>query len=201
MRNLPCKLFYFIILLSLTTPAFAASQAQNKHSNLNKGVFIVASDQLDHGAMRHSVIYVIQHDEAGTSGIIINRPTNLKINEAFPDTHASKVGNSTLYFGGPLHTQYLFMLTETQFTQGLFPVDHGIYFGTGEAIKMRLQADKRRDKMKTFAGFMSWGPGQLEQEIKNGNWVLAPASKESVFDAKPETIWETLYKRWAGSWI
>lgn len=162
----------------------------------------MASEDLDYTSMRHTVIYLIQHDEGGTSGVIINRPTNLTINEAFPETHASNKGNGTLFFGGPLHTQYLFMLTETGFTQGLHAIDQGIYFGTGEEIKLRLQAEKTPDKMKTFAGFMSWGPGQLESEISEGIWIMAPAKKQQVFNAEAEdALWNALYKRWAGSWI
>lgn len=201
MRNRPAYLIYFITLYLFSVSAFAESADNNEFKNLHKGIFLVASDQLDYTSMRQTVVYVIQHDEGGTSGVIINRPTNLSINEAFPETDASNNGNGTLFFGGPLHTQYLFMLTETKFTQGLFAIDQGIYFGTGDEIKMRLQADKSIDRMRTFAGFMSWGPGQLENELTDHVWIMAPATVHEVFNTDPEKLWAALHKRWSGSWI
>ncbi len=201
MRKYPIYIFHFIILLALSFSALAESSVDKKLANLHKGIFVIASDHLDNSSMRKVVIYLIQHDDSGHSGVIVNRPTNLSINEAFPETHASDAANGQLFFGGPLHTQYLFMLTQTRFTHGLFNVDHDICFGTGDEIIMRLQAEKAPDKMKTFAGFFSWGPGQLETEITNGDWIMAPATAEAVLNTDTEELWDTLYKRWAGSWI
>ncbi|HFE38450.1 MAG TPA: YqgE/AlgH family protein [Gammaproteobacteria bacterium] len=189
------------LLLFVTGTCLAETSNNNTQSNLKKGVFLVASDKIKHGALGKTVIYITQHDAAGTSGFIVNRPTNLLINQAFPEIHASKVTNKTLFFGGPLHSQYLFMLTKTQFTHGLYAVKQGIYFGAGEEVKMRLRSNNKRDKIRTYAGFMSWGPGQVANEITNGDWVVAPASLEQLFIDDTSNLWRELYHRWAGSWI
>jgi len=106
-----------------------------------------------------------------------------------------------LYFGGPLHSTYLFMLTQTQFSHGLHSIKDDIYFGAGDQVKMRLRSDNKRDKIRAYAGFMSWGPDQLDQEITNGNWLLTPAPIEQLFDQDTSKLWKTLYQRWGGSWI
>ncbi|MDX1812785.1 MAG: YqgE/AlgH family protein [Gammaproteobacteria bacterium] len=198
-KQITFLILFFSTLLFLNA-AWAIDPDKQKVANLNKGVFLIASKQLDYTSMRKTVIYLVQHDEAGSSGIIINHPTNLKINEAFPDTKASDYSNKTLFFGGPLHTQYLFMLTQTKFTRGLFEINQGVYFGTGDQIKVRLQAEKTPDTIRTFAGFMSWGPEQLEQEIMDGTWILSPAAPEEVFSKDSTKLWEKLFKRWSGSW-
>lgn len=203
---IPMKKWLFPLYVTLLTCiisayAYAESPDNTKLKNLNKGIFIVANEQLDYTSLRHTVIYVIQHDDAGTSGIIINRPTNLTINEAFPEVKASEALNQTLNFGGPLHTQYLFMLTQTKFTHGLFEVSQGVYFGTGDELKMRLQAEKTIDKTKVFGGFISWGPGQLENDILKGNWIITPGNPDEIFSDNAEKLWAVLHDRWAGSWI
>ena len=179
----------------------AESNKKSKHSNLTKGIFLVASEQLQHSPMSKTVIYITQHDDAGTSGFIVNRPTNLQINQAFPETHASPSTNKMLYFGGPLHSRYLFMLTQTQFAHGLHAIKSNIYFGAGEEVQMRLRSENTRDKIRTYAGFMSWGPEQLIEEIDRGDWILTPASIDQLFNQDTTKLWKNLVKRWGGSWI
>jgi len=191
----------FIIIFSFSVNSNAETDKKSKYSNLTKGIFLVASEQLQNSPMSKTVIYITQHDQAGTSGFIVNRPTNLHINQAFPETHASASTNKMLYFGGPLHTRYLFMLTQTQFTHGLHAIKSNIYFGAGEEVQMRLRSENTRDKIRTYAGFMSWGPEQLTAEIDRGDWILTPASIDQLFKQDTTKLWKDLVKRWGGSWI
>lgn len=196
------KASFILICLAIMlacNSSFAETGKKKIHGNLNKGVFLVATDKLDGFSLKKSVIYITQHDESGTSGFIVNRPTNLSINEAFPETHASKSTNSTLYFGGPLHSQYLFILTQTDTPNGLYPINQQVYFATGDEMKNRLHAETK-DIIRTYAGFMSWGPGQLEDELTSGNWVLAPGNIKQLFSNDTSEMWKSLYRQWAGSW-
>ena len=188
-----------LIALFILNVSFAASGKSRAHGNLSKGVFLVATDKLNGFSLKKSVIYITQHDKTGTSGFIVNRPTNLTINEAFPETHASDSTNNTLYFGGPLHSQYLFILTQTDSPDGLHPINRQVHFGTGEEMKMRLHSETK-DIIRTYAGFMSWGPGQLESELSEGDWILAPGNIKQLFADDTSEIWKTLYRLWAGSW-
>jgi len=191
----------FLVIFSISANSSAETEKKKKHSNLTKGIFLVASEQMQNSPMSKTVIYITQHDEAGTSGFIINRPTNLQINQAFPETHASTSSNKMLYFGGPLHSRYLFMLTQTQFTHGLHAIKSNVYFGAGEEVQMRLRSENTRDKIRTYAGFMSWGPEQLNTEIDQGDWILTPASIDQLFNQDTKDLWKNLIKRWGGSWI
>ena len=189
------------LIFSVSTIYSAEIDENKKSSNLNKGIFLIASDKIKHSALGKTVIYITQHDDAGTSGFIVNRPTNLLINQAFPETQASNITNKVLYFGGPLHSQYLFMLTQTQFTHGLHYIQKNVYFAAGEEVKMRLRSDNKRDKMRTYAGFMSWGPNQVDDEISKGEWIIAPATIEQLFADDTSQLWKNLHQRWGGSWI
>lgn len=207
MRNIkshPVNLHLGIIIFCIIGLLFSGlSLAQNvkkkPHGNLSKGVFLVATNNLDGFSLKNAVIYITQHDASGTSGFIVNRPTNLTINEAFPQTNASDKTNNTLFFGGPLHSQYLFILTKTNRPSGLYAVSHSVYFATGDEMTSRLHSDSQ-DIIRTYAGFMSWGPGQLEEELTNGDWVLAPGNTKQLFADDTSEMWKNLYRLWAGSW-
>lgn len=191
-------IFSLMMLLAFNT-SFADSGKKKIHGNLNKGVFLVATEKLNGFSLNKAVIYITQHDESGTSGFIVNRPTNLTVNEAFPDAHASNSTNNTLYFGGPLHSQYLFILTQTKTPQGLYPINRQVYFATGPEMENRLHSETQ-DIIRTYAGFMSWGPGQLESELTAGDWILAPGNIKQLFADDTSEMWSTLYRLWAGSW-
>jgi len=190
-----------LVLLTCFIYSISLADENQQSSQLKKGNFLIASDSIETGALAKSVIFITQHDTAGTSGFIVNRPTNLNINEAFPETRASSATNKTLYFGGPLHTQYLFMLTQTEFTRGVFPVRKDVFFAAGKEVTMRLRAENKRDKIRTFAGFISWGPDQLKDELAKGDWVLAPGDVTQLFAKDTSHLWKSLYNRWAGKWM
>lgn len=188
-----------LISLLFSGISFAQKVKKKPHGNLSKGTFLVATDNLNGFSLNKAVIYITQHDASGTSGFIVNRPTNLTINEAFPKTNASDTTNNTLFFGGPLHSQYLFILTKTSSTKGLYSVSHSVYFATGNEMESRLHSETQ-DIIRTYAGFMSWGPGQLEEELTDGDWVLAPGNTKQLFADDTSEMWEKLFRLWAGSW-
>jgi len=171
-----------------------------KNLKLEKGVFLVATKTLDNSPFDKSVIYVTQYSSSGTYGLIVNRRLPMTVNEIVPEAKKSGDENN-LFFGGPMHARYLFILTETNEAAGLHPVNHGIYFGAGPAIVPRLEKSDNRHSIRTYAGFSSWGPGQIEQEIKSGNWLVIPANSEQLFNRNPELLWTQLYKNWGGDWI
>lgn len=130
--------------------------------------------------------------------LLIDRPTSLLMKRFL--THMQPIQQIThCFFGGPLHSQYLFILTQTDSPDGLYPINRQVHFGTGDEMKMRLHSETN-DIIRTYAGFMSWGPGQLEEELTNGDWILAPGNIKQLFAENTSEMWKTLYRLWAGSW-
>jgi putative transcriptional regulator len=66
----------------------------------------------------------------------------------------------------------------------------GVYLGTDrELLRKLLSREKPMDGLRIFTGYSSWAPGQLEAEIARGDWTLAPASTDAIFDAKSAPAW------------
>jgi len=186
-----------VTFLSLIATSFIA---HSDTSTLRKGHFLIATDVMEENGFSKSVIYVTQAGKDGTYGLIINRPTELAVKELIP--HASKISaTKSVYFGGPMHARFLFILAETTNGHDLHAVDQNIYFGAGPSVTSHLEEKSQDLNVRTYAGFSSWPPGQLEAEIAKGDWLVVPAATKNLFDTKPEDLWLRLYKLWSGNWI
>jgi putative transcriptional regulator len=53
-------------------------------------------------------------------------------------------------------------------------------------------------KLKVFAGYAGWSPGQLDDEMRRDTWLTHPASIDLIFFAKPDRLWQhiLLQKGW-----
>jgi putative transcriptional regulator len=198
----PKQLFYSILVLTclLFSASVFAGQNDIKYTQLEVGTLLVATDKLNQSEFHHSVIYITEHSDQGTYGVIINKPTHMSVNEAMPNDRQLKTP-SKLYFGGPMHAQFLFVITEDAKHEDLHQLVDGLYFGAGDKTTIELNAEKSHPVTRTFIGFSSWGPGQLDDEVKHGVWLLAPGSKKDIFDKHPEKLWTKLTKQWSGDWI
>ena len=54
-------------------------------------------------------------------------------------------------------------------------------------------------KVRMFAGYAGWSPGQLEDEMKRKSWITYPASLDLVFETPPERLWQKILKA-KGGW-
>ncbi|MDH5378656.1 MAG: YqgE/AlgH family protein [Gammaproteobacteria bacterium] len=190
-----------IIFSSLVLFVFSATLHAAPADNLSKGVLLVATKRLNETGYEKAVIFVTEHSDAGSYGVIINRKTDVPLEDVIPEAKVRGKNKNWVYFGGPMHAQFLFVITQTHNTKGLHQVNKDIYFGAGKEAIAQVSAKKSTDPFRTYAGFASWGPGQLAEEINGGAWVLAPGDSSSLFTETSDQLWQNLMDRWAGSWI
>jgi len=191
-------LFYLVISVF----AFAISHVVHAEGfKLEPGRFIVATDRLSNSAFEQAVIYITQSGEVGTYGLMVNRPTGVALGEVFAEETAQRHHTEQVYYGGPLHNQYLFSLAQSPYEQGeVLQVDREIMLGAGLDTLTRFSYDSQNTKVKAFVGFASWTPGQLQQQIEEGAWIVVPADPEKIFAADGENLWSELTSRWGGDW-
>ncbi|MDH5299813.1 MAG: YqgE/AlgH family protein [Gammaproteobacteria bacterium] len=191
-----------VFYLVLSVFALAISQvALAEGYKLEKGRFIVATDQLRNSPFEQAVIYITQAGDVGTYGLMVNRPTGISLGEVFADETAQRHHNDQVFYGGPLHNQYLFSLAESPYKQGeVLQVDNTIMLGAGLDTLTRFSYDSQNTKVKTFIGYASWTPGQLQKQIEDGAWIVVPADPELVFSEEDDDLWTTLTSRWGGDW-
>lgn len=188
------------ILLALTLFSFQAFASQDRPV-LQKGIFLVATKNLDGGFFEKSVIYLIDHSEKESLGLIINRRTQVPLGHLFPSYTISE-RLVPVIIGGPVLPHSLFMISENKtHLDGMTKIHEQLYLtGGGKRIAEVIQAMGENQKFELFSGYSGWRSGQLQKEVDRSDWLITPFNEELLFDADTST-WERLYMTWSGRWI
>jgi putative transcriptional regulator len=158
--------------------------------DLAAGKFLVASRDLHDPNFRESVVLLTRYSPSGAMGLIVNRPTKLTVKRFVPTASAAQV----VYFGGPVELGALLLLQAGESKAG-WKVLPGVYLVTDpDAIAETLTGGNPK-RVRAFAGYAGWGPGQLDGEMLSGSWHVFPGDAKLVFDADPESVWEKLIRR------
>jgi putative transcriptional regulator len=154
-------------------------------------ILIVASEELRDPNFKDSVVLVMNNIGVAPAGVIVNKPTRLTVSSLFPDMERLAALHDKLYFGGPVEIASVsFLFRADAPPEHATPVLDGVYFSTNaELLRKLLARDKPMEGLRIFVGYSGWGPGQLQNEIARGDWKLAPANPDAIFDAKPEHPW------------
>ncbi len=161
------------------------------------GKFLVATRRITDPRFMEAVILLISHDRNGTMGLIINRPTEVKLSALLPDIKELQKSAETAFIGGPVGMGQLFMLIRSAAPpEDSLRIFRDVYVSTSKSVLQRAAGGgKGLEKFRLYAGYSGWGAGQLEQELLRGDWRILQADPETVFDKNPEKIWQDLIRR------
>jgi len=163
---------------------------------LDEPVMLAASPGAGAEAVGSIVLFVAPVAGGGHVGFIVNRPSELTLGKLYPEHAASQKIGEPLYIGGPLEMQAVFALVQRQVTPGghSLEVMPGLYAAYEAAVVDRIiESDPQHARF--FAGFMAWRPGELQDEVDAGAWIVLEADAD-VVTGNPEGLWEQLVLRW-----
>jgi putative transcriptional regulator len=189
----------YAIWLALAAGWLAAGALPASAQEITNGTLLVASPDLTDPNFSKSVVLVLRHDDDGTLGVVLNRPTNLEPAKVFPELGDS-VGtyDGRLFRGGPIApTQLLFLVRGLAAATVTGPeVLDKVFLSVGpDSLADMVRLAEGTDELRVFAGHAAWVPGQLEGEIDAGGWQLLHGTAEIVFDANPGRLWMQLEGR------
>ena len=152
-----------------------------------KGPLLIASPRLLDPNFVQTVVLMVQHDKNGALGLVLNRPTELTLRQAWEQVSQSTCErNDNLYVGGPCEGVLMAIHPFAEASQ--IEVLPGLHFATEtDHIKWLIQQGDEKN-VRFFVGYAGWTAGQLENEIEGGSWLSMPATIERVF-ASVETLW------------
>lgn len=157
-----------------------------------KGQFLIASPKLHDPNFFRTVVLLVQHDEQNALGLVINRALETSIKEAWEQVSESSCEiDAPIHQGGPCEGPLMLVHTDPALAD--MEIVPGLFFTTERESVEELVA-RNSESIKFFVNYSGWGPGQLEQELKEGGWLTAPATAEHVF-SESDNLWVTLYKR------
>jgi putative transcriptional regulator len=183
-----------LLLLFASFVSGGPVEAQEPEPAPAAGMFLVASRDLQVPFFTRSVILLLQYDRSGAMGLIVNRPTEAVLSDAIPATKGHGGDRHHLHFGGPVSVQSVLYITRSSeaLPSGVSVLEDLQVSGHLSSLQALLADSADAVKLKVFAGYSGWAPGQLEAEIQRGGWHVMPASAEQVFEPDGERLWRDL---------
>src|SRR5215831_3986916 len=150
-----------------------------------KGQLLLDSGQLRGSFFQRTVVLICQHDAEGAFGLVLNRATGSKVGDMVVADLPDTLKDCPLYLGGPVQPSALSFLHSDAFVPDANVIPH---LSVGHSLDTLIEIGESYSsarKVKLFAGYAGWSPGQLEDEMKRKAWLTHPASLELVFDTEP----------------
>ena len=167
-----------------------------------RGMFLVAAPALRDPNFARTVVLLLEYDETGALGLVINRPTEASLHDVLVTPLPNSEGHA-VFAGGPVELRRLIALLRSPVAvdgaERLFGDVHAS--GSMDTLRRMLERDGHAADVHAYLGYAGWSPGQLDAEISRGDWIVTPADAESIFDTPPGDVWRNLMRRNAGRWV
>ena len=138
-----------------------------------------------------TVVLMIEHSDEGAVGVVLNRPSEVRVADAVPSLAGAAGDEDVVHVGGPVATQTVLALGDfndpeaaaTPVTESLGLVDPD-------------EPDAELTRLRVYAGHAGWGAGQLDGELEAGAWIVADAENDDPF--AEEDVWPLVLRRQGG---
>jgi putative transcriptional regulator len=154
---------------------------------------LVATPIITEPPFSRTVVALIEHDDEGALGLIINLPSDLPVAEFLPEATADVVPPKVIFVGGPVGTDSALGVVMAEEANSVRRSPFA-----GVSLVDPTDPELERSDMRVFGGFAGWSPGQLEAEIREGAWWSVSAHREDFFAQDPESLWEATVRRVKG---
>ena len=189
-------LFLAFALLFTRVPVIA-----DETSDAITGKLLVASPEMKDPRFVETVIYMVQHNAAGTLGLVINRPLAKGPMQDLLKGLGSELtgvkGEIVIHYGGPVSPETGFILhTDDVLLDTSTKIKDGLALTSDVKLLEAMARGKGPRRALVIMGYAGWAPGQLEAELKAEAWFVVPADKALIFGKDSDKKWhQALDKR------
>ena len=175
---------------------------RNQNISGLRGQFLLAMPSIGDTRFARSVIYIIAHDVEGTMGFIVNQPakgmTLGDVARNLPNQIATTgLMKLPVYFGGPVGGDGGYVLHSDDYAPTASELTDGLPIHLTQSVDILNEAPHGRGPrhLRLFLGYTGWGPGQLEDELQDNAWLVAPGDVDLLFSPDSEKLYTQLLKR------
>ncbi len=163
-----------------------------------KGRLLISEPFLPDPNFERTVVLLCEHNEEGSFGFVLNKPSILKVNEVMEDLEQL---DNLVYIGGPVQQDTMHFIHRNVSIENAVEIVNGIYWG-GSFENLMLLLDTSQataDDIRFFLGYSGWGPGQLNDELEQDSWIVCDfVSDQLLFDTSPEVMWKKALENMGG---
>lgn len=163
------------------------------------GRLLVATPLLDDPTFHRAVVLVLDHDEDGALGVVLNRTSTIAVRDAAAPWTELVCEPPVVFGGGPVEPDAVVALGRTAARVGADAagvIDQHVRLVDLSADPVLEQFEL--ETVRLFAGYAGWAPGQLEGEVVQGAWFVVDAHPSDVFTSDPVALWHRVLRRQPG---
>lgn len=163
------------------------------------GRLLVASPSLVDPNFARTVILILEHNDDGALGVVVNRATQVPVGDVLPEWSDLASAPPVLFQGGPVSLDSALGIGRTDGDAG--PIGWRRLRGPLGLVDLDTPTELLADglgALRIFAGYAGWGRGQLEAEIEEGSWFVVDATPADAFSIEPDGLWRSVLRRQAG---
>ena len=187
-----------VVALSLWPPPEAGGRAVPSLGDGGgslTGRLVVATERMGDPRFRNTVIYMVEHNDGGAMGLIVNRPYGAmplaRLFERLGLEAPEVAGDIEIYYGGPVEPERGFLLHSAEVVmKGSIVVGEGVAMTAEPEMLHRIARGEGPERSLFTFGYSGWGPRQLESEFARDTWFAIPFDPSLVFAADPARSWE-----------
>ncbi len=151
------------------------------------GRLLVATPDLGDPNFTHTVVLLLAVQPEGAIGVVLNRPSDRRVDDVLPRWADRVAAPAVMFFGGPVGLDQVVGLS----AHGAVDLEDAVF---GD---MPMD-DEGSSEIRLFAGSAGWGADQLDAEIEQGSWWVFDAEPGDVTTSDPETLWQRVLRRQPG---
>lgn len=160
-------------------------------------VLLISMPQLTDPNFNRSVILLAEYGPHGAFGLVINRQMAEPAADVVraepplpirPDVH--------LFVGGPVEpTRAWVLLHDASLDADAMEVTDGVYLSASPELIRRTLSTPPDPSIRIVVGYAGWSAGQLDVELAESSWLMAPVQADLIFETPLPSIWETAIRR------
>jgi putative transcriptional regulator len=163
-----------------------------------KGRLLISEPFLPDPNFERTVVLLCDHNEEGSFGFVLNKPSILKVNEVMEDMTDL---DNLVYVGGPVQQDTLHFIHRNAVLENAVEIVDRIYWGGAfESLMLLCETHQvTANDIRFFLGYSGWGPGQLEAELEQDSWIVCDyVTDQLLFDTGSEIMWRKALENMGG---
>ncbi|MEW1722712.1 YqgE/AlgH family protein [Streptomyces sp. NPDC093109] len=160
------------------------------------GRLLVATPALSDPNFDRAVVLLLDHDGKGSLGVVLNRPTPVDVGDILEPWGGLAGEPGVVFRGGPVALDSALGLAVIPGGEG--PLGWRRVYGAIGLVDLDAPPEllaRALGSLRIFAGYAGWGPGQLENELRDGAWYVVDSEPGDVSSPRPEGLWRAVLRR------
>jgi putative transcriptional regulator len=158
---------------------------------------LISMPQLTDPNFSKTVVLLCEHGPEGALGLVVNRPAEVVASEAVEFEPPIEAPNDMpLFLGGPVEPQRGWILTAQEPEVDHKALGGGLYLAASpDLLRHALESRPLPRRTLVLAGYAGWDAGQLDAELSDSAWLIAPLDLDLIFEIPSAVTWEMAIRR------